>query len=263
MGSGTSVTTIPFPNINYPGSSSGYAPVLQQHGSTSISPGISLFSGGLLELLPLLVVIGILGIFVILIVANRAEPDPSGNRPRSVYFFAVALVTLTIAVNASIAMVIALVLLIGHHKSPIADNIARVELLAGLLALVSMVLFVSHVQRGLRLAMATSGVTNPSKRVAQSYVGIVSFISIFALLLSVVASVYVLFAIISPGVFGSLGGKTDAARDLVVACYIALVALTIILAHRNLVPPGLFRSSDPAPGDLLETEGFGVTARTS
>jgi len=261
MASGSSVTTIPFPGITqYPGVNS--APLVQQHGSTGVAPGIGLgiLSGGLLELLALLIAFGILGVFVILIVANRAEPDSTGNRPRSVYFFAVSLVTLTFAVNASIAMVIALVLLIGHHQRPIADTIARVELLAGLFALVSVILFIRHLQRGLRIALASSELTSPSKRVGQSYVGIVSFISVVAFLLSIVATIYALFSIIAPGVFGSLGGRTDAARDLVVALYIAIVAVTILLTHRNLVPPGLFRNNRNMLGGVHGPSPLGPVA---
>jgi len=205
---------------------------------SSSTIGLGLLSGGLLEILAILASLAIVGIVVIVVVANRADPDPSGNRPASVYFFSVSFVTLLVSILASTVMVIAVVLLIGHH-GPIGNDVARAEVLGGLLLLISMVLFVRHLGRGLDLARASREVTSPSKRVGQSYVGIMSFLMVVLFLLSTVASIYLLFSIAAPGVFGSFGGRADAVRDLIVTLYLAGVAVVIAFTHRDLVSPGL------------------------
>jgi hypothetical protein len=54
-----------------------------------------------------------------------------------------------------------------------------------------------------------------------------------------VFSVYLIFALIAPGVFGSLGGQSDAAHVLVVAVYLWIVAWVVLETHRKLVTPEL------------------------
>src|SRR5580698_6269867 len=59
------------------------------------------------------------GVFVILIVSNRADPDPSGRRPAVVYSYAVSFLTLFITLFASVVIVARLASLIGsHHAGP-------------------------------------------------------------------------------------------------------------------------------------------------
>src|SRR5580765_1447001 len=72
---------------------------------------IVFFVVALVLLLPLL--IG--GVFVVVVVANRAEPDPSGNRPALVYALGVAFLTLFTTLFATTAFVASLCRLIGSH----------------------------------------------------------------------------------------------------------------------------------------------------
>ena len=68
--------------------------------STTTSGGLTVIQSGpsalgiLADVLSVVVVLALVGLLVIIIIANRADPDPSGRRPQSVYFFAVSFVTL-------------------------------------------------------------------------------------------------------------------------------------------------------------------------
>src|ERR1700734_673899 len=92
-------TTIP---SFLPGSGSVATPFTQVHGgpisvgtpsggsvSSSLSAGLSLATliGFFLDLLLVLFVLSLIGVLVIIVVANRADPDPSGRRPQAVYYF--------------------------------------------------------------------------------------------------------------------------------------------------------------------------------
>jgi hypothetical protein len=201
--------------------------------STSILPIASI----VVEILALFVGVAIVGLFIIIVVANRAEPDATGHRPQSVYFFAVSFVTLVTTIVGSIVVVFSLVELIGHHSSGIGNATARAVVIGGLITLMSGVLLRIHLRRGVALVGPDS--SSPSRRVAQSYVSAVSFLAVLILLVVSILTVYLLFALGGPGVFGSFGGRTSALRVLVDAVYIGFVAGTVLLTHRNLVTPGL------------------------
>jgi hypothetical protein len=205
-------------------------------GGSSITSIIPLASV-VLEVLFLFVIVAVVGLFIIIVVANRADPDPSGRRPQSVYYFAVSLVTLVTTIIGSMVIVFSLVELIGNHAPHIGNSIARAAVLGGLVTLVAGVLLRTHLRRGVSLAVSEAA--NPSRRVAQSYVSAVSFISILVALVATVLVIYLLFVLAAPGVFGSLGGRTTVLRDLLDLVYSDVVAGTVLLTHRNLVSPGL------------------------
>src|SRR5690349_1053701 len=71
--------------------------------------GIIGIIAGVLLLLPL--VIG--AIFVIVVVSNRADADPTGRRPAAVYSFAVSFVTLFVTLFSTFVVVAQLCSLIG------------------------------------------------------------------------------------------------------------------------------------------------------
>jgi len=180
-----------------------------------------------------------IGSLVIIVVANRADPDPSGHRPQAVYFFAVSLVTLLISIFASAAVVSAILSIIGSHPSSTNNASARVIVLGGAITLIAVGLLVSHLRRGIELARVGSEATTPSRRVGQSYVAAATFIAILVFLVNVVIAVYLLFSIASPAVFGSLGGRGTAVRMLVDSLYLVGLSMAIVMTHRSLVPPGL------------------------
>ena len=84
-GSITPFTQVHSGNVTF-GSSGGSV-------SSSLSSGLGLasFVGFFLDVLLALFVLSIIGVFVIIVVANRADPDPTGRRPQAVYYFAVSL----------------------------------------------------------------------------------------------------------------------------------------------------------------------------
>ena len=230
--------------------------------------GLASLAGLLVGIVAIVVVLAVVGVFVIVVVANRAEPDPSGRRPQSVYLFAISFVTLVTSVIGSATVVTALVQLIGSHPGApvpgvhtVGDSVARSAVLGGLITLVSLVILIVHLRRGLALARAGTDSTSPSRRVAQSYVSAVAFLTVLVLLVTSVLSVYLLFVIAGPGVFGSLGGRVPALRYLIDTVYVGIVAAVILLTHRNLTPPGLrlWGNGDKA-GEMPEAEPAGEPA---
>lgn len=209
--------------------------------STSVSSvaGLGSIVGALVVVLAVLFFLAMVGVFIIVVVANRADPDPSGRRPQAVYCFAVSFVTVVLSVISSAVVVGAILQLIGSHSSSITNTVARTVVLGGLITVVSLALLVTHLRRGLVLARSDAGPADPSRRVGQSYVAAVSFLSVLILLVAAVVAVYLVFALAGPGVFGSLGGRGPALRMLVESIYVGGIALAIIGTHRNLVPPGL------------------------
>ena len=243
LGTTTTPTTIPI----LPGGTTTY-----RQSSTTTSGGLTVIQSGpsalgiLADVLSVVVVLALVGLLVIIIIANRADPDPSGRRPQSVYFFAVSFVTLLTSVIGSYMVVSALVQLIGHHpmypgegSHVVGDSVARTATLGGLITVVSLALLIVHMRRGLDLVHGATEPTGPSLRVGQSYVSGVGFLAVLVLLVTTVLAAYLIFAIIGPGVFGSVGGRVPALRYLIDAVYLGAVAVIILITHRNLVPPGL------------------------
>ena len=211
--------------------------------SQSTGLGLSTFVGIFVDILAVVVMLSLVGVLVIVVVANRADPDPRGRRPQSVYCFVVSFVTLAVAVIGSAVVVTGVDVLVGNHSNTISNAAARAILVGGLATVVSLVLLVTHLRRGLDLAR-TDPSPGPSRRVGQSYVASVAFVSVLSFLVLFVFSVYLVFALAAPGLFGSFGGRSDAVRVLVVAAYLLLAAVVIWGTHRKLVTPEL----DPIGG---------------
>jgi hypothetical protein len=120
--------------------------------------------------------------------------------------------------------------------------------LGGLITIASFVLLWTHLHRGVSLVGPET--TSPTRRVAQSYVSAVAFLSILILLVVTILVAYLVFALAGPGVFGSFGGRTPVWRALLDALYIGGVAALVLQTHRNLVSPGLrFFRPIPAAAD--------------
>jgi hypothetical protein len=209
--------------------------------------GLLPLAGALIEVLAVLILLALVGVFVIIVVANRADPDPSGRRPQSVYCFAVSFITLSTSIIGSAFVVSGVVRLVGSHSGSITNSVARTIVIGGLVTLISLVLLITHLRRGVVLARAEDAVPSPSQRIGQSYVAAVAFVSILSLLVIGVVATYLVFALAGPGVFGSFGGRGQSARVLVVAVYLGVIAGVVLGVHRNLVPPGLRLS--PRRGD--------------
>lgn len=72
------------------------------------------------------------------------------------------------------------------------------------------------------------------------------------LLVVTIVVAYLIFALVGPGVFGSLGGRTVVWRALLDTLYVGLVAALVLQTHRNLVTPGLrfFRHTRAAAAEV-------------
>jgi hypothetical protein len=215
----------------------------QSGGSVLTAPNaglsIATFVSFLLELFLALVVLSVIGVFIIIVVANRADPDPSGRRPQAVYYFAVSFVTLVVTIVGSALVVSGVDALIGNHSNAVSNTAARAILLGALSIVIGAVLLVVHLRRGLDLVRSDTQPPAPSRRVGQSYVSSVAFISVIFLLFLFVLSVYLIFALAAPGVFGAPGSQAISAHVLAVAIYLWIVAWVVLETHRRLVSPGL------------------------
>lgn len=235
----TTSTTIP----GFVSGSSGYPttyPISGSGGSSSSfgsTVGLGALAGSLVELLVILMAASLVGVVVIAIVASRSEPDPSGRRPQSVYFFVVSFVTLLTTIVGS-ALVVGTVLLLTAHESDSASHaLDRLLLISILITAASGFLCSLHLRRGLTNARRESHDSGPSKRVGQSYVAVVAFVAVLVLLGSVILSVYVLFALAAPGTFGSFGGSSWATRALIESVYLGAVAAFVLWRHGRMLTP--------------------------
>jgi hypothetical protein len=217
-------------------------------GTSGLLPGSAAVSSSIFGLLvgalAVVVVLALIGIFVIVVVANRADPDVHGRRPFTVYLFGVAFVTLWSAVIGATGIVLSLVRLIGTTRAsgpglhPVGDAVARDVVLSAIVLVVSVAILAVHLGKGLEYARA-DGAAGPSARVAQTYVAAVAFVSVLALVVIVVAVVYSVFQLVAPGVFGAAGGRSGAGRTLIDTVYVSAVLGIVLVAHHRLVPPGI------------------------
>jgi hypothetical protein len=199
--------------------------------------GIASVLAILVSVLEFLSIASFVGVLVIAVVANRAEPDPTGRRPQSVYCFAVSFVTILLAVFSATLGVVAIASMLGNSGS---DRPAtRVAVIALLLLIVTLGLLFTHLRRGVGLAMSSDDPASPSKRVGQSYVAAISFVAVLIVILTSVTAVYLVLSLISPAVFGVPGGRGSITRVLVDLAFLGTCALAILWSHRDLIPPGL------------------------
>jgi hypothetical protein len=200
------------------------------------------------------------GVLVILVVANRADPDPSGRRPAVVYSYATSFITLFVTLFATFVIVARLTSLIGpHHTAPLGaasvlfsssgagqlgpehpfgDAVARGVVIGALLAIVAGFVYLMHVRAADR---ATDGVApgDPAGRVRSSYLAAVSFVCVAIIVVSVVVAAYQVFRIIAPGVFNASGGgnRLVALRVMLPLVYLAVVSLGLLWRHAAKLPP--------------------------
>lgn len=216
------------------------------------------FGIGAVLLLPLIVG----GIFVVVVVANRAEPDPSGHRPALVYSLGAAFFTLFATLIATTVAVTSLCRLIGSHgrsmplrysddgvgafsfttsghQHPLGDAVARGTVLSLIVAIVAGVVCVLHLRAAARASTGVTTPIDPLARVRASYVSAVSFVCVLIIVGASVVVLYDIFRGAAPGVFSSSGngGSVEVLRSMIPAFYLALAAAAILFAHLRLAPP--------------------------
>jgi hypothetical protein len=227
---------------------------------------MSLISGAGLSIIPAALAVAaavffglaaVVAIFVVIVVANRADPDPTGRRPVAVYLLAVAFFSTFVVLFGSFAIVLGLVQLIGSHSAtgaigvehPVGDAVARVVVLGGIIVAVASVLLLASTRRALSFPEIAQGQPGPVTRVAQSYAAGVSFVCVIIAAASLVVFVYEVFRIVAPGVFELTGTRVGAVRVLLAALYLTLAAAVMVVAHARLLPDGGWRRPSPPGGD--------------
>jgi hypothetical protein len=208
-------------------------------GVSGTSLDFSALAGVFVEILAIMSMAALVGILLIAVVANRADPDPTGRRPQSVYYFVVSFVTIMTSIFGSAVFVASILWLTAGHSASADHSISQLLLVSALVLAVSTTLFRLHLRRGLALARADSSNSNPSHRVGQSYVSIVAFVSILVLLVTSIFAIYLIFAVVSPSTFGSFGGRSISVRLLLELIYLALVAAAVLWSHSSLLTPRL------------------------
>ncbi len=184
---------------------------------------------------------------VILIVANRAEPDPRGQRSHSVYLFGMSFVALQLTFAGSVVIVTSIFSVIAPHFAPLTNSLARSIVIGGLLVVLFGSVLLLHVGRGIEVARGDGNVTGPNLRVMQSYAGVVSFIYLIQLVFSLAVAIYLVFALIAPGVFGSLGSNRSGTLAMLLdLVYVMLASGYILMAHAGLGPTGVLARRRPA-----------------
>jgi hypothetical protein len=180
-------------------------------------------------------------------VANRAEPDPRGMRPFTVYLFGMAFVTLMLAYAGLTTIVTALLSFIGPHAEPIADGVARSVVIGLLLVVIAGGTMHYHVGKGLAAARGDGRVDGPNARVLHTYIAAVSFIFVVLAMVALAVAVYLLFQLIGPGIFGLVGGdRTATLRMLFDLVYVLVASGFVVSYHWRQSPAGLMRPAAAA-----------------
>ena len=179
---------------------------------------------------------------IILIVANRAEPDQRGMRPQSVYMFGMSFVTLQLTFAGSVVIVTSIFSVIAPHVAPLTNSIARAIVIGGLFVVLAGGTLLLHLGRGVETARGDGGVNGPNLRVMQSYAALVGFIYFLQLLIALAVAIYLVFALIAPGVFGSFGSSRSGTLAILLdLVYVMLASGYILAAHSSLGPSAFLR----------------------
>jgi len=190
-------------------------------------------------------------VLIIVVVANRAEPDPRGLRPHSVYLFGMSFVTLQLTYAGLILIATSVFSLIAPHDTPLTNTVAREVVIGILFVVIAGGAWVAHVTRGIAVARGEDAV-GPNARVMKSYAGVVGFIYFLQVIFAFGISIYLLLSLIAPGVFGSIGSsRSGTLAALLDALWIMFVSGVTVAIHSSLgpsaLPPRPARPAQPAP----------------
>ena len=211
-------------------------------------PQSSLAISSAILLLPALLLVSVVGgiiTFIIIVFSTRAEPDPSGKRPATLYFFGGAFVTLWIGLVGLVLILASLINLIGKHNQfgdypgPGLVNPTIRDVSLGLLVLlVAGTAHFLHVRRGFELAASESDPSSPAKRVARSYVSVVSFLSVLVFVIATLIFLYLVLGLIAPGVYQA-GSRISTLRSLLDAFMVLGIAALVFRRHQRFEPSSL------------------------
>jgi len=136
----------------------------------------------------------------------------------------------------------------GGPKHPVGDANVRTITQGALLVLVAGIASLIHRRRGLALAAAEDEVNSPTKKVARTYVGVVSFFSIAILIVAFLLGLYFVFQLIAPGIYEG-GSRWSSIKSLIEVAVIVVVVGSTFLTHQGIAPRSLQLLGGPDASD--------------
>ncbi len=176
-------------------------------------------------------------VLVILVVANRAEPDQRGYRSFTVYLFAISFLALFAAYFGTIVIVQSVLHLFAPHYLPVADEVANACVVGLIVMVISLGTLRYHLRRGIRIAHDDERVDGPNARILHTYVSAVVFIATAVAVVASGVAVYKVFGLISPTIFEGSHDRGAAFRSLLLVLYVVVGALLIAFVHLRWAPP--------------------------
>ena len=195
-----------------------------------------------LLLLSVLASVGSIVTYIIIVVANRAEPDPTGRRTSAIYHVGTAFIALWLEIAGVITIFATLFALIGagngpnfsNEVHPLGDSTIRGLTIGLLLSIIGGYTALTHRARAIELASADESEASPSKRVVRSYAAVVSFVSVLVAVVTLLAIVWAVLGLIAPGVYQA-GSRTGDTRLLLDELTVLAVFAWVFSTHRRLV----------------------------
>jgi hypothetical protein len=195
-----------------------------------------------LVLLSVLASVGSIVTYIIIVVANRAEPDPSGNRTSTIYHVGVAFVALWLEIAGVITIFVTLFNLIGAGNTasltgevhPLGDSTIRGITIGLLLSIIGGYTALTHRVKAIELASNDEVVASPSKRILRSYAAVVSFVSVIVVVVTSLALLWAILGLIAPGVYET-GSRTSDFRLLLDEATVWAVFSWVFSSHRGLL----------------------------
>jgi hypothetical protein len=195
-----------------------------------------------LALLVVLASVGSIVTYIIIVVANRAEPDPAGTRTSAIYHVGTAFIALWLEIAGVIAIFVTLFNLIGAGHTanftsevhPLGDSTIRGITIGLLLSIIGGYTALTHRAKAIELASSDATPASPSTRVLRSYAAVVSFITVLVVVVTSLALVWSVLGLIAPGVYQT-GGRTGDFRLLLDELTVIAVFAWVFSTHRRLM----------------------------
>jgi hypothetical protein len=195
-----------------------------------------------LVLLIVLASFGSIVTYIIIVVANRAEPDPSGSRTSTIFHVGTAFIALWLEIAGVITIFVTLFGLIGAGSNtyfsteihPLGDSTIRGITIGLLLSIVGGYTALTHRAKAIDLASTDEFAASPSMRVLRSYAAVVSFICVIVVVITLLAFVWSVLGMIAPGVYQT-GSRIGDVRLLLDEATVLAVFSWVLGTHRHLM----------------------------
>jgi hypothetical protein len=195
-----------------------------------------------LVLLSVLASIGSVVTYIIIVVANRADADPTGNRTSTIYHVGTAFVALWLEIAGVVTIFVTLFNLIGAGSTrivpgevhPLGDSTIRGLTIGLLLSMIGGYTALTHRVKAIDLASSDEVVASPSKRVVRSYAAVVSFICVIVVVITSLALTWAMLGLIAPGIYQT-GARIGDFRLLLDEATVLAVFAWVFSTHRGLL----------------------------